>query len=270
MNSKAIAGPFSAFLLHRSLTLEMAKRELLGRYRGANFGLLWSLISPFLLLCIYAFAFGAVMGGRWPQVGSGTSSFAIVLFAGLIVHGFFAECFTRAPTLVTSNPNFVKRVVFPLEILPWPVVLSALFHTLMNVLIFIALRLMLDGEFSWTVVLLPVVLAPLVVLALGVSWFLASLGVYARDISQITGVASTALLFLSSAMMPVSTVPVSYRWIYEANPLTFIIDQAREVMLWGRMPDWSGLLSYLAVAALVMYAGRAWFRATQRGFADVI
>jgi len=265
-----MAGPFAALVHHRSLTLELARREVLGRYRGANFGLLWSLISPFLLLGVYAFAFGSIMGGRWPQSEGSTASFAIVIFAGLIVHGFFAECLTRSPTLVTANPNFVKRVLFPLEILPWPMVLSALFHTAMNVLAFIVLRLALDGAFSWTIVLLPLVLVPLMILVLGMSWMLASLGVYVRDIAQITGVVATAMLFLSSAMLPEAAVPERYRWILRLNPLTFIIDQAREVMLWGRMPDWWGLALYAAVAMLVLFAGFAWFRATKGGFADVL
>jgi lipopolysaccharide transport system permease protein len=265
-----LLGPISALSEHWSLTLELAKREVLGRYRGASFGLLWSLLSPFLLLSIYTFAFGTVMGGRWPEIESGQTNFAIILFAGLIVHGFFAECINRAPSLVLANPNFVKRVIFPLEILPWPMVLSALFHALMNVVVFIALRLVMDQAFSWTIVLLPVVLLPLVVLSLGVSWFLASLAVYLRDIVQVTGVLSMALLFLSSVMMPVESVPESYRWVFIANPLTFIIDQARNVMLWGRMPDWTGLSIYLLIALAVMYMGRAWFMVTKRGFADVL
>lgn len=265
-----VLGPFSALLSHRSLTLELAKREVLGRYRGASFGLLWSLLSPFLMLCIYTFAFGTVMGGRWPEIQNGRTHFAIILFAGLIVHGFFAECLIRAPGLIVSNPNFVKRIIFPLDILPWPMVLSALFHTFMNIIVFIALRMVMDGEFVWTIVLLPIVLLPLVVLTLGVAWFLASLGVYVRDIAQITGVLSMAMLFLSSALMPVDSVPEAYRWVFIVNPLTFIIDQARNVMLWGRMPDWPGLAVYFIAATITMYLGRAWFMATRRGFADVL
>lgn len=267
---RRLSGPISALLDHRSLTFELAKRDVLGRYRGASFGLLWSLISPFLLLCIYTFAFGTVMGGRWPQIESGDTHFSIILFAGLIVHGLFAECLNRSPVLITGNPNFVKRVIFPVDILPWPMLLSALFHMFMNVAVFLVLRLVMDGEFTWTIVLFPLVVLPLAVLALGVSWFLAAAGVYFRDIAQITGVLSMGLLFLSSAMMPVESVPDSYRWVFIANPLTFIIDQARNVMLWGRMPDWQGLGLYLLVAIAVMYLGRAWFMATRRGFADVL
>lgn len=263
-------GPLSALGRHRSLTRELAKRDVLGRYRGASFGLLWSLLSPFLLLCIYTFAFGTVMGGRWPQVESGSTHYSIVLFAGVIVHGLLSECLMRAPELVVGNPNFVKRVIFPLEILPWPMVMSALFHTAMNTVVFLVLRLLMDGQFTWSIVLLPVVMFPLVVLALGVSWFLAALAVYFRDVRQVTGVLSMGLLFLSSAMMPVQSVPESYRWVFQINPLTFIIDQARNVMLWGVMPDWAGLGLYLLAALVVFVGGWAWFQATRKGFADVL
>lgn len=262
--------PFSAITSRRDLTAELAKREVLGRYRGASFGLLWSLISPFLLLLVYTVAFGSVMKSRWPEVAEGHSHFALVLFVGLIVHGFFSECLTRSPYLIVGNPNFVKRVIFPLEILPWPMIASALFHSLMNTIVFAVLRLLLDGQLSWTILLLPIVMFPLIVLGLGVSWFLAALGVYFRDVTQVTGVLSTALLFLSSAMIPEQAVPPKFRVVFELNPLTFVINQAREVALWGRLPDWIGLLEYLAIAIVVFYAGFAWFKATRRGFADVL
>jgi lipopolysaccharide transport system permease protein len=265
-----LLSPIGALLDHRSLTLELAKRDVLGRYRGASFGLLWSLISPFLMLCVYTFAFGTVMGGRWPQIGSGHSRYSIILFAGMIVHGFLAECINRAPQLIVGNPNFVKRIIFPIEILPWPMVLSALFHVLMNLIVFVVLRLIMDGAFSWTIILLTLVMIPLIELTLGDSWFLAAAGVYMRDIGQVTGVLSMALLFLSSAMMPVSSVPASYRWVFVMNPLTFIIDQARNVMLWNLMPDWVGLGLYLLVSLAVAYLGRVWFMATRGGFADVL
>lgn len=265
-----LRGPLGALLEHGSLTLELSKRDVLGRYRGASFGLLWSLISPFLMLCVYTFAFGTVMGGRWPQIDAGQAHYSIILFAGMIVHGFFAECINRAPLLVVGNPNFVKRVIFPLDILPWPMVFSALFHMAMNLVVFVVLRLFMDHAFAWTIVLFPLVILPLVVLALGVSWFLAAAGVYMRDISQVTGVLSMALLFLSSAMMPVASVPDAYRWVFQANPLSFIIDQARNVMLWGQMPDWAGLGIYLLVATLVACLGYAWFMMTRKGFADVL
>jgi len=263
-------GPFATAIQNRSLTIELSKREVLGRYRGASFGLLWSLISPFLMLAVYTFAFGGVLKSRWPQNDAGHHSFALILFMGLIVHGFFAECMNRSPQLIVGNSNYVKRVIFPLEILPWPMVLSALFHLAMNLLAFIVLQIVLDGRVGWTVVLFPLTIAPLVLLSLGVSWALAALGVYFRDISQITGVLTTALLFTSTAIMPMTAVGPNVQWIFRLNPLTFIIDQSREVALWGRLPDWSGLGLYGIGALVVTYMGYSAFVATRRGFADVL
>ena len=265
-----LAGPFLSFTQHGSLLVEMVKRDVLGRYRGANFGLLWALLSPFLMLVVYSMAFGFVFKSKWPHVVPGHASFALILYIGLIVHGFFAECIIRAPQIVSGNPNFVKRLIFPLEVLPWTIVLSALFHALINLFVFVVLYAVLVGVPPWTVLLFPLVLLPLVILAIGISWILASLGVYIRDISQVTSVITTAMLFLSSAIVPVDAIPESYRIVFKANPLTFIIDQAREVTLWGEPPNWAGLLTYVVVATFVMYAGYMWFRATRAGFADVL
>lgn len=266
-----LRGPFSAFFNYRSLTLELAKREVAGRYRGASFGLLWSVISPFLMLCVYTFAFGYIMKGRWPQqVGDSHAGFALILFIGLIVHGFFAECLTRSATLIVGNANFVKRVIFPLEILPWPMIISALFHAFMNVLVFVALTLLVGNAIPITIFILPLVFIPFVIMSVAVSWVFAALGVYFRDLSQVTGVLATAMLFTSSAMIPVASLPLEFRRLFALNPLTFIIDQAREVALWGHMPDWRGLAIYSVLALAAAYLGYFWFVATKKGFADVL
>ncbi|UXI69211.1 ABC transporter permease [Tahibacter amnicola] len=262
--------PFSAFGRHRSLTLELAKRDVLGRYRGASFGLLWSVLSPFLMLMVYTLAFGSIFNSRWPQQAEGSVDYTLILFVGLIVHGFFAECLSRAPNLVVGNPSYVKRVVFPLEILPWPMLLSAYFHALMNGLVFVALYLARFGPPPWTVVLAPLVLLPLALLGAGVGWLFASLAVYLRDISQVTGVLATALLFLSSALIPVETLPPEYQFVFRANPLTFIIDQMRAVALWGQLPDWWGLGVYAGASLVFCYVAYSWFRTTRPGFADVL
>ena len=265
-----LAGPFDAWWMHRGLTLEMTKRDVLGRYRGANFGLLWSLISPFLMVAVYTLAFGYILKSRWPGTSGNMADFSMLLFLGLIVHGFFAECLNRAPGLIVSSPNMVKRIVFPLQVLPWVTVLSALFHALASLLAFVVVNLVLRGEIVPTLWLLPLVLAPLAVAALGVGWLLSSLSVFLRDISQVTSVLATAMLFLSSAIVPVETLPPEYQIVFRLNPLTFIIDQAREVAFWGRMPDWAGIGAYAAGALLFAYFGYAVFQKTRRGFADVL
>ena len=262
--------PFSALLRHKSLVWELSKREVLGRYRGASFGLAWSVISPFLMLTVYAFAFGEVLKSRWPHEVGGDHSYAVILFAGLIVHGFFAECITRAPTLIIANPNFVKRVVFPLDVMPWPMVLSALFHALVNTAVLALLMLVTEHKLPATFLLLPLVFLPLMLLTLGVSWFLASLGVFFRDIAQVMPVVATALLFLSSAIVPVSILSNELQILFHLNPLTFFIDQARAVALVGVAPNWAVLTLTLLGGFFVAWLGHAWFMATQRGFADVL
>lgn len=262
--------PVKELLQHRALVSELTRREISGRYRGASLGMLWSLVSPFLLLCIYTFAFGTVMNGRWPEPQAANNHFSVVLFSGLVVYFLLSECMVRAPDLIVANPAFVKRVVFPLSILPWPMLFSALFHCAMNVLVFIGLRLLLDHDFSWTILLLPLVLFPLVLVVLGVSWLLAALAVYLRDIQQMIGMVCMALLFLSSAMIPTALVPEKYRLIFQLNPLTFIVDQARSVMVWGNLPDWVGLAIYALVAACFAWLAYVWFTFARRGFADVL
>ncbi|HDS1633796.1 TPA: ABC transporter permease [Stenotrophomonas maltophilia] len=261
---------FSVFGKHRSLTFELTQREVLGRYRGASFGLLWSLISPFLMLLVYTMAFGFIMKGRWPGSTGSTTDFALILFAGLTVHGFFAECFTRAPQLIVSNTSYVKRVVFPLDILVWSMTLSALFHLLMNMVVLLLLYLCVKGSIHPTAVLLPVVVLPLVILTVGIGWISSALGVYLRDIGQIAGVIAAAMLFLSSAIIPVESVPASYRIVFELNPLTFIINQVREVVIWGRLPDWTGLALYTLIACVVAFIGHRLFNKLRVGFADVL
>lgn len=248
----------------------MTRRDVLGRYRGASFGLLWSLISPFMMLVVYTLAFGYILKSRWPGTTGNTADFAMLLFMGLIVHGFFAECLIRAPSLITGNPNLVKKIVFPLDILPWTIVLSAFFHAIMNTAVFVLLNWLMLGEVHATILLWPLVVLPLVFVTLGTVWLLSSLSVFLRDIAQVTGVLATAMLFLSSAIIPVETLPQRYQLVFRLNPLTFIIDQAREVAFWGRAPDWVGLGLYLLGAMAFAYAGFAVFQKTRRGFADVL
>lgn len=263
-------GPFGALIEHRNLTWELTRRDILGRYREANFGLFWSLIGPLLMLVIYTVAFGQILGSRWNQASGDTAAFGIVLFLGIIVHGFFAECFARSPRLMVDNANYVKRVVFPLHILPWSVVLSALFHMAMNLLVFAVLSAVFFGRLSAYIVLVPLVVAPLVLLTVAVCWVVAALGVYLRDINQAVPVVVTALLFLSSAIVPLEVLPEQYRVIFELNPLTFFIDQVRDVALWGRLPDWIGLFKRVVAGLVALYLAYAWFRFSSKGFADVL
>lgn len=257
----------------RELIAAMAKREVVGRYRGSAMGLLWSFLHPIFLLAVYTFVFSVVFKARWGvAAGAGESRtlFAMLLFTGMIVHGMFAEVLNRAPNLILGNTNYVTKVVFPIEILPVITMAAALFHGVVSLLVLLVAFAIFNGFVHWTAMLVPLVFLPLVVFTLGVAWFLASLGVFVRDVGQTIGLFMTVMLFLSPVFYPVTALPEAFRPWMMANPLTFIIEQARSVLVFGQWPDWQGLSLYSLVALLVAWLGFAWFQKTRRGFADVL
>jgi homopolymeric O-antigen transport system permease protein len=256
---------------HRQLIWQMSKREVLGRYRGSVMGLAWSFFNPVLMLAVYTFVFSVVFKSRWGVDGDESKTqFALVLFVGLIVHGLFAEVLNRAPSLILSNVNFVKRVVFPLEILPVIAMGAALFHSLISLAVLLAAFALSNGYLHWTAIFTPLVLLPLVILTTGLAWMLASLGVFLRDVGHTIGIITMVMMFLSAVFYPVTAVPERFRPWFMANPLTFTIQQAREVLVWGHLPEWSGLVIYMVAATSVASAGYAWFQMTRNGFADVL
>jgi lipopolysaccharide transport system permease protein len=256
---------------HRALISQLVKREVVGRYRGSVGGLLWSFLNPLLLLSVYTFVFSAVFRSRWSASGDESRvDFALILFIGMIVHGLFAECVNRAPRLILDNVNFVKRVVFPLEVLPWVAMGTALFHAAVSLLVWAVAFLVVRGYLPWTAIWLPLVLLPLVVLTVGVAWFLAATGVYLRDVAQTTGILTSVLLFLSPVFFPITSIPEEWQPLVHASPLTFPIEQARAILVWGRVPDFGGLALYTIVAFAIALAGLARFQKTRRGFADVL
>jgi len=260
-----------SLLQHRDLILQMAKREVVGRYKGSIMGLAWSFFNPILMLTVYSFVFSVVFKARWGiDEEESKTYFAVVLFVGMIVHGLLAEVLNRAPGVIVGNVNYVKKVVFPLEILPVISMGAALFHNLISLVVLLIALIILDGSLHWTVALIPLVLLPLVILTLGLAWMLASLGVFIRDIGQTIGIITTVMLFMAPVFFPLSALPEKYHPLIMANPLTFIIEQAREVLIFGHLPDWFGLGLYMLVASVVAWAGFTWFQKTRKGFADVL
>jgi lipopolysaccharide transport system permease protein len=256
---------------HRELISQMTKREVIGRYRGSVMGLAWSFFNPVLMLIVYTFVFSVVFKARWGVAGEeNKTTFAIVLFIGLIVHGLFAECVNRAPGLILSNVSYVKKVIFPLEILPVIAMGSALFHSIVSLVVLLGAIMLLGSSISWTILLFPIVIFPLLLATMGVAWFLAALGVYVRDIAQITGVITGILMFLSPVFYPLSALPEKYQVWLQLNPLTFVMEEARKVMFFGQMPDFGGWTIYLMASSLIAWLGFAWFQKTRKGFADVL
>ena len=257
---------------NRQLIVQMSKREVVGRYKGSAMGIAWSFFNPVFMLVVYTFVFSEIFKSRWGGVGGDDSKtqFAVVLFVGMIVLSLFSEVLNRAPSLILSNVNYVKKVVFPIEILPVVAMVAALFHCLVSLGVLLAAFALFNGYLHWTAVFVPLVMLPLVILSTGLSWMLASLGVFLRDVGQTVVIITTVLMFLSPVFYPVTAVPERFRPFIMANPLTFIIEQAREVLIWGHFPDWGGLGIYALAAMVVAWAGYAWFQKTRKGFADVL
>lgn len=256
---------------HRGLILQMTKRDVIGRYKGSVMGVMWSLINPLFLLGVYTFVFSVVFKARW---GDGPveskSEFAILLFVGMIVHSLFAETLNRAPGLILNNVSYVKKIVFPIEILPVVAICAALFHAFVSVFVLVVVLFLLNGYLQWTTIFLPLVLLPLLVLTVGIAWVLSSLAVFLRDVAQPIGMIMTVLLFASPVFYPLTSLPEFIRPWLVLNPLTLIIEQSRTVLIFGHLPDWNGLAIYSLVSVLVGWIGYAWFQKTRIGFSDVL
>lgn len=255
---------------NRGLIKESVRREVLGRYRGSAFGLLWSFFNPLLMLAVYTFVFSFVFKARWNIESNSKTEFALVLFAGLIVFNLLGESLTRAPALVISNVNYVKKVVFPLEILPVVNLLSALFHGLISLCVWLLAYLLFYGLPQTTIAYLPLIIIPFLMFVLGLSWALASLGVFLRDISQFIGAVVTVLMFMTPIFYPVTALPEEFRgWLY-MNPITPAVEQVRDVLYWGKVPDFRILGIYSIASFVIAWIGFAWFQKTRKGFADVL
>ncbi len=260
-----------------SLATRLAAREVALRYRGSLGGLGWMVLAPLLLLGVYTFVFAVIFHARWPAAASGsgttggtTGEYALVVFSGMLLHGFFAECLTRAPGLVLGNVNFVQKTVFPLEILAVAQLLAALVHVASTLAVLLLFQWFISGPPALTTVLLPLVVAPVALFALGFMWIFGALTVYFRDLAQLVGLLVTALFFLSPVLYPISAVPEFLRPLLYANPLTFAIETARGLLFAGVLPEPRAYLVYCLAAGASAAAGLWVFRALKDGFADAL
>jgi len=260
---RAVAG-------HRDLLWQFARREISGRYRGSMIGFGWTVLNPLMLLAIYTFVFSVVFTVRWDGPMPDRMGFALAVYAGMLVHGLLAECMTRAPALVVENRNLVKKVVFPLEILPWSALLVAAFHFCVGIALIVVAVLVKTGAVPAALVALPLVVLPLALLALGVTYGFAALGVYLRDLSQVVGFLALVLLFLSPVFYPLSAIPPQWRTIVALNPLAMLIEMTRGILLAGAWPPPGPLAALWALGLAVAWLGFYAFQRTRRGFADVL
>ena len=256
-------------LRHRVLIYRLIQRDVVGRYRGSFIGLAWSFLTPVIMLVMYTFVFSVVFKAKWQGYDT-SSGYALILFSGLIVHGMLAECLSRSPMVIVGNPNYVKKMVFPLEIYAWVIVGSAAFHLAVSWLVLMLAQAIFGAGVPYTTLLFPVVVLPLALGCLGVVWFLAAMGTFYRDIAQVTGVVSTVLLFLAPIFYSTESLPPKYRALIQLNPLTAVLEQVRSVLMFGAPPDWPAYAVALAAGLAIAFAGYAWFQKLRDGFADVI
>lgn len=249
---------------------DLTQRDALGRYKNSVLGVLWSLITPIVMLAVYTFVFSTVFNVRWSGGTGSKTEFAAILFAGLIVFNIFAECMTRAPQVIVGNANLVKKVVFPLEVLPLVALLSTLVHASIAFAVLFLFRIATGASVPPTVVLLPVVLLPFCFFALGLTWFFSALAVYVRDVAQTITVVVTVLMFVSPLFFPPSALPEAWRFLVVINPLALPIEQVRQLVIWGQWPAAGGVLQSYLIGAVVGWAGLIWFQKARKGFADVL
>lgn len=252
---------------NRYLLGQLIKRDVLLRYRGAMFGVLWIFLSPLMMLTIFAFIFGQVFQTRWPQQNSGLP-FWLLLYSGLITFNIFAEAVSRAPTSVRGYPSFVKKIIFPVHILPVVPLGAGLVHAAFNFLILLV-ALAWVGGLHLQILLFPLLLLPVLLLALGFSWFVAAWGVFIKDMTQIVPMFVQMLMFLSPVFYPVSAVPASLRPLYQYNPLGTVIEATRAVVT-GQSIEWSAWGIALGFCLGGAILGHAFFQHSREEFADAL
>jgi lipopolysaccharide transport system permease protein len=265
------AGMLTSLARQRVLIGQLAKRDVVSRYRGSYLGVVWSLITPLMMLAVYTFVFSVIFKSRWGTAADQSKvDFALTLFCGLLVYNVFAETISRAPTLVTSNPSYVKKVRFPLEALPVAALFTALVNGGASLAILLIAWVVVHHSVSSTIWLFPVALLPLCLLSLGLAWFISSLGVFIRDIAHPVGVLVQVLVFISGIFFPLSALPASYARVMELNPLVTLIDNMRRTLIWGQQPNWTWWAIAMAGSLVILQLGYYWFMRSRKAFADVI
>ena len=269
--------PLRSLIRHRDLIVRLGRRDIEARYRGSVLGLVWAVVQPLVQLAVYTFVFGVVLKMKISRVGLedeaaalDTRDFAMSLFAALILYNLFSDCVGKAPGLLRQNVTFVKKIVFPLDVLPWSTLIMAIFNAAVASLVFAVFYLFIEGSPPVTVLLAPVVVLPVILLILGLCWILMSVGLYVQDTQQVVGLVLMVALFTCPIFYPLAMVPEAYQPLLYLNPLTVAVEMLREVVFSGTVPDpWTWLI-YLAAAAVVAWIGWIWFAATKRGFADAV
>ncbi|HEY0100260.1 MAG TPA: ABC transporter permease [Pyrinomonadaceae bacterium] len=247
----------------------LVRRELAARYRGSALGVLWAMLTPAVMISIYTFIFAGIFGARFGERGTAWD-YALYLFCALLPWTAFQDSLQVSSNVIVAHANLVKRVVFPLEALPVAQVMAALTTQMLGTIVLLLATLIIQRELHLTLLWLPVVVLPQLVLMLGAAWLVASLGVFLRDTGQVVSLLVVAWMFLTPIIYPEQIVPVRYQGFINANPFTPLVRNYRRIILEGVAPDWRGLAYFTLFALVVFILGYWWFAKTRKNFADVI
>jgi len=263
--------PLYSACRHGALLKQLVRRQMAVRYRGSVLGYLWTLSHPLLMLAVYTFVFGLVFKARWGGASSyGTADFAVIMFCGMAVFNIFSETVNNSALCIINNTNFVKKVVFPLELLPLAQVLSSTALGMVWFVLVVLGALTLGLDVTWKIVFFPVVLLPLMLFSLGAGYFVAAATVYLRDIPHLTAVGVQILFFMTPVFYPIDMVPEQFRVFLYFNPLTSLVEECRNILLFAKYPDSQACLMLWAASLLICQLGFIWFQKTKKGFADVL
>lgn len=265
------AHPCMSLWTRRDLLMQIVQRNIQSRYKASMFGLFWMLATPLFMLTIYTFVFSVIFQARWGETfGESKIAFALILFCGISVFSVFSESIHSSVCIIPGNQNYVKKVVFPLELLPAAAALSSFIFGLVSLSILLIGAGLFLHSLSVTALCLPLILLPLLLLSTGLAWFIASLGAYFRDLQHVVGIVLQMLFFMTPIFYPIERVPESLRILVKINPLALIVDQSRRILIFGQWPAWGELLLLFGISLVVFQLGYVWFMKTKRGFADVL
>lgn len=260
----------SRLWINRELILSLIERDIIGRYKNSYFGVFWAILNPVWMLIIYTFIFTTVFSAKWDKQIDSQYEFALILFLGLILFNIFSECSLKSTVCITSNVNYVTKVVFPLEILPIVTLGASLFHASLSLLVWYVAYILLRGEISLGILLLPIYALPLILFCAGLSWILAAVGVFMRDLVQIVNAIVSALMFLTPIFYPISALPEKFQIIIRINPLTQPIEEIRNLMVWGHVPQLHSYMIGFFMSIFCAWLGFWIFQRLRIGFADSV
>ncbi|KPV58963.1 hypothetical protein QJ48_13500 [Paenibacillus sp. A3] len=256
---------------HRNLLFQFIQRDIVARYRGSYLGLVWTLIQPLVMLVVYSFVFSVIFKVKWGNAeGVSKLDFAMVTFAGLIIFQIFSEPMYRSTAILSANSNYVKRVVFPLEILPTSAVFSSFVLNCFSMAILFGALIFYQYPVGWNALFLPVILIPLLLFTLGFSYIVTTLGIFFKDLGQAMSIIMNILFYISPVFYPITAVPKEFQIYMMFNPLTFFVESFRAVVIYNSQPNWSNYCVLLAISIVIFIFGSTLFNKTKETFSDVI